>query len=412
MKVTTQRAAKVTQRTAEALITNLSIIKKSALLSENISRVFVLVLFFLVVLFSSCSTNSSVSEKKLICVGVFNGDGASPVCVLETMEALKIDNGIDPVEVSGADILNGKLDDLDALIFPGGSGSKEYNNLGQEGARLVKDFVMNRGKGLVGICAGGFLFSTTPGYPSLEILGIPDIRDHYDRGRGLLAFHLNHAGKKIFPELADIDSLYLQYYDGPIFDVNRPGEVNIVGKIYSDIDPHPGYPHNVTPGKPALLTKNFGKGKVFVSVGHPEATAGMRWMVPRMVRWVTGEKPVQYKKELIRPQLNDHDLFYTPEKILFEKENFWNLFSENDSVVIHSLENLYSIRSRPSIRWAIGLLRHQSAGVRLAAANYLLETEYTWAIPDLEAAVKNENDPETKAKLQQIAGKLKGMTGG
>lgn len=365
----------------------------------------------MIILLESCNNTPPSSSKNLIRTGVFNGDGASPVCVLETMEALKLDTGICPVEISAADIVSGKLNTLDALIFPGGSGSKEYNNLGQKGARLVKDFVSIQGKGLVGICAGGFLFSTTPGYPSLEILGIPDIRDHYDRGRGLLAFHLNRAGKKIFPELENTDSLYLQYYDGPIFDVTHPEEVNILGNIYSDIDPHPGYPHNVTPGKPALLNKKFGKGKVFVSVGHPEATAGMRWMVPRMVRWVTGKSPVPYKKELVSPQLNDHDLFYTPEMILFEKDNFWNLFAKNDSIVIQSLENLYSIRSRPSIRWAIGLLRHQSARVRLAAAHYLLETEYTWAIPDLEAAIKAETDPKTKAKLQQVLGKLREMIG-
>ena len=363
-----------------------------------------------VALLNSCHAPQTSTEKR-IHVGVFNGDGASPVCVLETMEALKLDTGICPVEISGADIVSGKLNTLDALIFPGGSGSKEYNNLGQEGARLVKDFVSIQGKGLVGICAGGFLFSATPGYPSLEILGIPDIRDHYDRGRGLLAFHLNNSGKEIFPELENIDSLYLQYYDGPIFDVTHPKEVNILGDIYSDIDPHPGYPHNVTPGKPALLNKKFGKGKVFVSVGHPEATAGMRWMVPRMVRWVTGSPPVLYEKELVRPQLNDHDIFYTPETILFEKENFWNLFSGTDSIVIHSLENLYSIRSRPSIRWAIGLLRHQSPRVRLTAANYLLETEYTWAIPDLEADVEIENDPKVKEEIQEITGKLKKMIG-
>jgi len=100
----------------------------------------------------------------------------------------------------------------------GGSGSKEFNSLGQQAAELVRKFVHDDGKGIIGICAGGFLLSTTPGYPSLKIFPEPDIRDgYYDRGRGLIAFFLNEQGKEIFPELENLDTLYVQYYDGPIF---------------------------------------------------------------------------------------------------------------------------------------------------------------------------------------------------
>ena len=353
--------------------------------------------------FGSCNSRSGENtDNPGIKVGVYKGNGASPVCVLETMEALKIDKGIVPMEITAADIMNGVLENLDAIIFPGGSGSKEFNSLGLLAAEEVRKFAFTEGKGIVGICAGGYLLSTTANYPSLKILDVPDIREFYDRGRGLISFNLNEKGKEIFPELKDYDSLYIQYYDGPIFDIPGSSKIQVQGEIYSDIATHEGYPHGVSPGKPSFFTMEYGKGKIFVSVGHPEATAGMRWMVPRMARWVTNDELISYPGTLIRPGINTKEILFYEEQTRFEKDNFWNLFSENADTIIESLNNLHSIRSRPSIRWSIGLLRHPSWEVRLAAAEYLLESEYTYAIPDLEAAVKIEKKKANKVELQKI----------
>jgi len=371
------------------------------------------ILFFSMI--ASCSGNKNNSHgkntktaiKNTINVGVFNGNGASPICVLETMEALKIDTGITPVEVTAYDIMNGKLNDLDVLVFPGGSGSKEYNNMGQLAAEKIKKFGQKQGKGLVGICAGGYLLSTTPTYPSLEILGAPDTREYYDRGRGLISFHLNDKGKEIFYELKNTDSLFIQYYDGPIFaDAEKYG-LNVLGEIYSDIATHKGYPHGYTQGKPAFFTKNYGKGKVFVSVGHPEATAGMRWIVPRMARWVTNNKLISYNKDLIRPEINNKEILFYKNTKKNESKLFWQLSDKDSSVVINAIDSLHALRSRPSIRWSIGLMRHKNPVIRLKAADYILESEYTAAIPDLQAAVSAEKDKKTKDILNEKLLKLK-----
>jgi glutamine amidotransferase-like uncharacterized protein len=347
--------------------------------------------------------------SSLLQVGVYNGNGASTVCVLETLEALKIDKGIEGIGVSASDIQNGVLNGLDVLIFPGGSGSKEYNSLGQASEKLVKEFAMEKGKGIVGICAGGYLFATTDGYPSLEIIKAHTYRDHYNRGRGLIGFELTPEGKEIFPELKKQDTLFIQYYDGPIYNVFEPESMDILCEITSDIATHENDPRGLTPGKPAFLTTNYGKAKVFVSVGHPESTPGMRWIVPRMARWVSGQELVFYDESVVRPEINKKEILYFTEQKKFEKENFWNLFNENDSEIIKAIDNLYSIRSRPSIRWSIGLLRHESPEVRLAAANYLLNTEYTYAIPDVESAMLNELDAVTKGKLSIILKKLRAI---
>ena len=149
-----------------------------------------------VVLISACVQKNSESFTDKIRVGVFSGEGASVVCVIETIEALKIDEKIFPAEISPKDIMEGKLNELDALIFPE-----------------------------------------------------PDIRDgYYDRGRGLIAFQLNKQGKEIFPELENHDTLYVQYYDGPIFKFSESSSSNILGSFYSNVANHPGYPHGTTPG--------------------------------------------------------------------------------------------------------------------------------------------------------------------
>ncbi len=344
--------------------------------------------------YSCCSNKAPASqnENTKLRVGVFNGNGASPVCVIETMEALKTDSGIVAREVSAVDIMKGVLDSLDVMVFPGGSASKEYNNMGLEGAAKVKAFAQKKNHGLVGICAGGYLFSTTPGYPSLQIFPAPDIRDHYNRGRALIGFKLTSQGGKVFPELKKVDTAYYQYYDGPMFKIPQNSPIIILAKVTTDIVPNPGDPKGVSPGKPALFTMAYGNGRVIASAGHPEATPGMRWMVPRMARFVANRPLISYPKTIVKPEQYTHAVLYFPKVIRYEKANFWKLFSDNADTVIQAIHHLHSIYSRPSIRWSIGLLRSTSPKVRIAAADYLLKTEYTAALPDIRTAYALEKD--------------------
>ncbi|MEN8225697.1 MAG: hypothetical protein ABFS05_10100 [Bacteroidota bacterium] len=369
---------------------------------------------FIVLIFSqySCNkhtTNSAENNHKTIHVGVFNGNGASTVCVIETIESLKTDPDINPFPVSAFEIMDGALESMDVLVFPGGSGSKEYNNLGIEAGILVKEFARKKDKGLVGICAGGYLMATSPGYPSLEILPAKTIREHYNRGRGLISFYVDENLLKVFPEFSGMDSAFIQYYDGPIYEITDSSAISILGQIKSDIATHYGDPTGVTPGRPAFATMNYGDGKVFVSVGHPEATQGMRWIVPRMVRWVSNKPLISYEGSIVQPKIYSNQILYYPEMIKYEKENFWKLFDTNDTIVIGALNNLQAIYSRPSIRWALGLLRHNSPEIRIAAANYLLKAEYTYAIPDIKAAINNEDNPSTKNDLNSILIKLENI---
>ncbi len=351
------------------------------------------------------------SSEKTIKVGVFCGEGASPVCVKETMEALKIDRGIVPFTVSAKDIVLGAMDRLDVIVFPGGSGSKQACNLGAQGREIVRNAVLQQGKGCVGICAGGYLLSSTPIYPwSLKLISANVFdREHYNRGRGLMEISFTDMGKTIFPEFNSQSSAFLQYYDGPVLVPSPESDLpaySELGTFVSDIHLTGGSSPGVTPGKTALLANEAGKGRVFVSAGHPEATPGMRWMVPRMVRWVAGRKIVPYPDQVVRTKRDTAEILFTAERIKLEKQLFWKLVDNNPAEKIAALKKLIALRSRPALRWAIGLLRDTEKDVRLAAAKVLADSEYTPAIDDLKIAIQVEKDKEAKNGLINCLSKL------
>lgn len=366
------------------------------------------ILVFTVAVFFSCenvSGQNNVSNK--INVGVFNGNGASTVCVFETIEALKMDSGILVIEVSAAEIMMDKLNELDVIVFPGGSGSKEFNNLGLQAAEKVQKFARKEGNGVVGICAGGYLLASTPNYASLKMLPVHSIRDYYNRGRGLISFKNTPEGDKIFPELKGMEEAFVQYYDGPMYENIDSSNFTVLATVNSDIATKEGYPKGVSVNKPAFGISNYGEGRVIMTTGHPEATSGMRWIVPRMARWAATKDLISYSPDLVRPEKYDHELLYYPEINKLEKEYFWGLSSNNEDEIVDAIDNLHSIYSRSSIRWSIGLLRHSSPKVRKKAVEYLVETEYTHAIVDVEVAFKLEQDEEVKMVMENAFKKLK-----
>lgn len=353
-----------------------------------------------------CNTNKSYNEpsisKNTLKVAVFQGDGAGEISVIETIEALKIDSEIIAKPLNASEIQEGKLSKFDALIFPGGSGSKQLLNLGEKGQEIVKDFVVNQGKGVIGICAGAYLLSSTKGYPNLKLASSIHIdRAHYNRGRGLIEFELNETGLKVFPELQN-ERLFAQYYDGPVLVKNDSAKIQFeeLGKYITDIHPDNFAPKGITPGNTFILRQNTGKGKVFLIAGHPESTPGMRWMVPRMARWVCGSELVSYNKKWIRPQINNKPIIFDKALKKEEKDNYWLLYSENSQDQIKAINKLHSLRSRPAVRWNIGLLRSVHAETRRLAAKTLKDAEYSYALTDLETALKTENDSLTKVVFE------------
>ncbi len=369
------------------------------------SKSYLVVLFISVVFYlSGCSRDSNQNfVNQRFYVAVLSGNGAGEVSVVETLEALKIDDDIIGEPISAVEIQNGELSKYDALIIPGGSGSKQLLNIGETGEKIIRDFVLNQGKGIVGICAGAYMLSSTPGYPNLKLASSVHIdRAHYNRGRGLIEFELNESGMAVFPELKG-HNLFIQYYDGPVLvqSDSIAGTYTELGKYVTDIHPDNFAPSGITPGKTFLLNQEIEKGRIFLVAGHPESTPGMRWMVPRMVRWVCRKEQIQYDNKWIRPEINDRAIIFDSDLRKKEKENYWLLFDENSKEQIKAMNTLLSYRSRPAVRWNIGLLRSTHKETRMLAAQLIMETEYSAALEDLEQAYKIETDTEVRKVIQK-----------
>ena len=141
-----------------------------------------LLIIMSVVLLASCGQGQKIK------VAVFQGDGGAATCIRETVAALSLDEDMEVRIVHSSDIAAGVLDSLDAIVIPGGGGSRQYLSLGQTNMALIKDFV-HRGGGAVGICAGAYLFSNTPDYTCMALTGARAIdREHDNRGHGMAKY--------------------------------------------------------------------------------------------------------------------------------------------------------------------------------------------------------------------------------
>ena len=368
------------------------------------------------VLFTQCSNpeDKDVRQKsvsKQIAVGVFNGNGGAQSCIWETVAAIRLDPEMSVRMITTADIADNVLDSLDALIIPGGGGKRQYQNLGTQNLQRIKDFVA-KGKGAVGICAGAYLFSNTPDYACLALNGQQAIDiEHDNRGHGLAKFCLNEEGKRLFPELADRDTSYVIYYEGPVFIKNPSDTISSVtlATMESDVHEEGNAPADMTNGKPFFVANRYGKGRVFSSIAHPEGTPGMMWMIPRMVRWTLDRPVIPYQQAAVQPALFNKELLMTSADLEEEAGYFDILVNGESCRKIAALDWLEAHHSWDAKRWLQGLLHDGSPMVRLRAARYIADTQYLPYLSDLEIACQNETDENTRAELKVQLERLRAL---
>jgi glutamine amidotransferase-like uncharacterized protein len=344
--------------------------------------------------------SSSPSTK--IQVGVFDGHGGAQTCVWEAVAAIRLDSGMNVRTITSAEIAMNVLDSLDALIIPGGGGSRQYLNLGKENHDRIRQFVAS-GKGAVGICAGAYLFSSTPGYSCLQLNGAKAIDiEHDNRGHGVAKFTLTDEGKRLFPEIADRDTSYVMYYEGPVFVNNESDtvEYQTYAIMESDVHEEGNAPKNMTNGKPFFTANQYGKGRVFSSIAHPEATPGMMWMIPRMVRWTLDMPIIEYTSEVVKPNLFEKEILMSVTDLRKESTCFDTFLYGTPEQKLEALYWLQSHLSWSGKRWIQGLLYDGNPEVRQRAAKYIADKQYLHYLPDLKAAWLSEQDTEVKKKME------------
>ena len=344
-------------------------------------------------------------------VGVFQGNGGAQTCIWETIASIQLDPDMTVRTITTGDIANGVLKDLDAIIIPGGEGTTQYMNLGEENMERIRNFIRS-GKGAVGICAGAYLFTDTPGYACMHINGGKAIDiEHDNRGHGISAFSLTAEGKKLFPELAKRDKSYVMYYEGPVLvkSDSIPLPYTTMAIMETDVHEEGNAPANMTNNRPFFIANEYGKGRVFSSISHPEATPGMMWMIPRMVRWTLRMPVVAYSKRVVNLDLYNREILMTKDDLRKERGYYRTFLYGSPKEKIAALDWLQACRSWDAKRWVQGLLFDNSPAVRERAARFIAETDYLPFLSDLEVACRVERDEQTKQSMMKHFEHLKAL---
>ena len=194
------------------------------------------------------------------------------------------------------DIRAGMLTNLDVLIMPGGSGSKQATNLETSGREAIQQFVKNGG-GYVGICAGAYLASSHYAW-SLNLINASVIdRQHWARGKGNIILTLTDPGQKALGHPEKEVEVY--YGQGPLYgrgtnDALPPFEELAIYKTeVAKENVPPGVPMGVMPGKTAIARSEYGKGRVICYSPHPEKPfQPVYHLIENGVRWAAGKEPI------------------------------------------------------------------------------------------------------------------------
>ena len=170
----------------------------------------------------------------------------------------------------------------------------------------------------------------------------------------------------------------------------------------SDVHEEGNAPANMTNGKPFFLTNQYGKGRVFSSIAHPEATPGMMWMIPRMVRWTLGMPVISYKEAAVQPSLFNRELLMTVADLKHESSLFLTLAEGDATQKLAALDWLEAHHSWDAKRWVQGMVYDASPQVRIRAARYIANTQYLHFLPNLRSAYLSETDNKVKEQVDRL----------
>jgi len=206
--------------------------------------------------------------------------GSGPDALERILEA---EGGFVVRRVCATDLRAGVLEQFDAVVFPGGSASKQARSIREEGRERVRAFV-EAGGGYLGICAGAYLAANNYEW-SLDILDADVIdREHWARGSGEVELELTGYGRNRLR--TDADGIEVRYHNGPIYARSRDTDIpnfRVLAWYRSEVRKE-GVPGGVMIDTPALVEGRYGEGRVVASSPHLELSAGHEDLVRDLVR--------------------------------------------------------------------------------------------------------------------------------
>ena len=238
---------------------------------------------------------TQAGEPKLTRVAVYSDAGAGR-SETDLVKVLKANPLVAIHRVTAEEIRGGILKDMDVLVHPGGSGSKQGQELGPEGREIVRSFVKDGG-GFIGVCAGAYLASADYDW-SLHLLDAKVIdRAHWARGTGMVQVGLSEVGKTMLKH--DSPTAQIYYGQGPLLaPANKPDIPDYKPlALYETEIAKNGAPQGVMKGTTAMASGEFGNGRVFCFSPHPEKTKGLEPFLDRAIAWAANSETQKQAEE-------------------------------------------------------------------------------------------------------------------
>jgi glutamine amidotransferase-like uncharacterized protein len=199
-------------------------------------------------------------------VALYIDFGCKGAGVIHLARLLKSSPEVECDIIDADDVQAGKLGGYDMLMMPGGSGYNRYMQLGEEGFEKIRKYIREGGK-YYGICAGIALALNDPKRLRL----IPYTREKTPpRGGYSAAIKFNSRAQELLGISPDVR--FMRYHDGPL-PVKGKSVPDSEYEVLATFDSHVMQKgKSVSPmyGMPAVIYGRYGKGRVLVSVAHPE----------------------------------------------------------------------------------------------------------------------------------------------
>jgi glutamine amidotransferase-like uncharacterized protein len=229
--------------------------------------------------------NITSSQQNKLRVAVYNDKGGGDRGTTNMELSLSDTKLYEVIRVEAEDIRKGALNNVDVLIQPGGSGSKQGKQLEQSGRDSIREFI-RRGGGYLGVCAGAYLSTSFYDW-SLNVLNAMVIdREHWARGSGDVVLKFSSEGKKFFN--LDVDTVVVQYNQGPLlasYIMDDIPQYKELATFKTEIA-EKGAPSGVMIGTTAIAISTFGNGKVISISPHFEKREEQRVFIQKCVKWL------------------------------------------------------------------------------------------------------------------------------
>jgi hypothetical protein len=228
-------------------------------------------------------------------VAIYNGPGASRAASRHFDKMLRSKPGTLTRLIGPPDIADGVLDkQFDAVIFGGGSGSKQAAGIGLPGHNAVRAFVKSGG-GYLGVCGGAYL-ATSEYTWGLKIIDARTVdRKHWKRGRGKVKMEFTKLGASVLgPPARLVD---IPYANGPLLGPYKRKDLDdyrVLAHFRGEINEN-NAPRGVMMNSPAMILGKFGAGKVILFSPHPEKTESLGGLVHRAIVYISRPRAIASK---------------------------------------------------------------------------------------------------------------------